>query len=155
MKQGRSITWPLQGTVPSRISYNAEMKAYLKLKITILWDLMSCSLVDGYQGFRGMYCLHLQGRTFICPYVGGSMFFQNVSMIIQIITLHILEDRSSYRREMLSSLINKIVFTNLRLISHTLKVTTANKIILKFLFSSRKLHVRKLCITMYLFPCYT
>jgi hypothetical protein len=134
LKQGRSITWPLQSTVPSSISYNEETKTYLKFKITVLWDLISCSLVDDYQGFGGKYCRHLHGRILIYPDVGVGTFFQNICMISNIST------QISY---------NKISLTNVRLISHTSNVTTENTIILKS-FSSCNIHVRKLKITSWL-----
>jgi hypothetical protein len=30
----------------------------LGMKITVCWDVMPCSLVDGYQCFRGTCCFH-------------------------------------------------------------------------------------------------
>jgi hypothetical protein len=32
------------------------------IKIMIIWDVIQSDLVDGYQYFRGICCLHLQGR---------------------------------------------------------------------------------------------
>jgi hypothetical protein len=34
----------------------------MRLKITVIWDVMSCSLVERNKCFGGMYTLHLQGR---------------------------------------------------------------------------------------------
>jgi hypothetical protein len=31
------------------------------MSIAVFWVVMSCSLADAYQGFGGIYCLHLQG----------------------------------------------------------------------------------------------
>jgi hypothetical protein len=32
------------------------------VKITIIWDVIQCSLVDKYQRFRETFCIHVQGR---------------------------------------------------------------------------------------------
>jgi hypothetical protein len=35
----------------------------MKIWIVVFWVMTSCSLTNGYQHFRGMYRLHLQGRS--------------------------------------------------------------------------------------------
>jgi hypothetical protein len=42
-------------------------------KITVLWDVAPCSLVEVYRRFRGAYCLHHQGDDH--PNDGGSKNF--------------------------------------------------------------------------------
>jgi hypothetical protein len=32
------------------------------LRIAVFWDVTPCNFVDGYQRFRGSFCLYLQGR---------------------------------------------------------------------------------------------
>jgi hypothetical protein len=36
------------------------------MKIIVFWDVTKCSLAEIYQCFRGMFCLHLQGRRVLC-----------------------------------------------------------------------------------------
>jgi hypothetical protein len=49
---------------------NITWKNYT-LRITVLWDVKPCSLVEDYQHFGGTYCLHVQGTnvtpTPFCP----------------------------------------------------------------------------------------
>lgn len=37
----------------------------ISIKIMVFWEVTPCSLVDGYQYFAGISCVHLQGRTVI------------------------------------------------------------------------------------------
>jgi hypothetical protein len=45
----------------------------MSIKVIILWDVMLCSLVDGYQCFGGPFCLHIQDIIDF-PEDGGSIF---------------------------------------------------------------------------------
>jgi hypothetical protein len=52
----------------------------VKMWIVGFWFMMPCSLLSGYQGFGGTYCLHVQD--------GGNMFLQNVCNNFYKTTLH-------------------------------------------------------------------
>jgi len=45
----------------------------VSIKITVLWYVMSCSLVDEQRSFVGSYCLHHQSRKVSYP----SMYLTN------------------------------------------------------------------------------
>jgi hypothetical protein len=40
----------------------SEVLTAVRIKITIFWDVTQCSLVNMYQYFKGICCLHFQGR---------------------------------------------------------------------------------------------
>jgi hypothetical protein len=35
----------------------------VSMKMTVFWDVATCSLGDVYQSFRGAYCLHIRIST--------------------------------------------------------------------------------------------
>jgi hypothetical protein len=43
------------------ILFHEILKLFLPVKMTVLWDIAPCSLVEVYRRFRGAYCLHHQG----------------------------------------------------------------------------------------------
>jgi len=45
-----------------------------KIQVEVSWVVMPCSIVVGYQHFRGLCCLHLWSED------GGSMVLQNVDI---------------------------------------------------------------------------
>jgi hypothetical protein len=50
----------------SKLLRTACEECSFSVKITVIWDVLSCSLVDIHQCFRQMSCLHLQDRRVSC-----------------------------------------------------------------------------------------
>jgi hypothetical protein len=48
------------GTPHNNVSF--EILKPVTMKVTVLWDVTPCSLVDLYPSFGGTYCHHFQGR---------------------------------------------------------------------------------------------
>jgi hypothetical protein len=65
-----------------------------RMKITIFWAVMPCSLVVHYQRFRGKCCLHLQGPTQNTEAVGSC---EMLVIIYQIMQHHLQKDDSLHR----------------------------------------------------------
>jgi hypothetical protein len=81
-----SLMPPLMNIVTDVNSYRKKcLKEFCFFRNNILYDVTSCSLVDLYQCFRRIYCLHLQGRN------GGSWLFRKLCTN-QITWHHIPED---------------------------------------------------------------
>jgi hypothetical protein len=55
------------------IANRCVLIALCKVHVEVFWDVTPCSVVVGYQRFRGPWCLHLQGegittyKTLPCP----------------------------------------------------------------------------------------
>jgi len=49
----------------------------VKIRVEFFWVVMPCSVVIGYQEFRGICCLHLQGEC------GSNMDFWKVGILPQ------------------------------------------------------------------------
>jgi hypothetical protein len=66
----------------------SEVKtAFATFKAVVLCVLARDSLFDGYQHFGGIYCIHLQGRSFD-PEDTDSMFLQDVDTRLHGIITH-------------------------------------------------------------------
>jgi hypothetical protein len=62
----------------------------IKLRVTVVWVVASCSLVDGYRRFRGSRCFHHQDDENIrsSPDDGGSKHLWNVGKLLPDHTAH-------------------------------------------------------------------
>jgi hypothetical protein len=76
----------------------------MRLKIVVFWDVTPCTLVNRYQRFGGICCLHLQGDT-----EGSSKVFDNM---YQTTRRYILEECyiRNDRRDKINFLLDEVDF---------------------------------------------
>jgi hypothetical protein len=60
------------------------------MNITLYWDVILCRLVDNNWCFRGVYCLHLQGKRIV-------MIYQTSEHHITVTTLENLKSHTAKR----------------------------------------------------------
>jgi hypothetical protein len=56
-------------------------------KITVIWDVTACNLLEGYHSFRGTCCLHIQGgrvstQSSFFPKDENNRFLQNIGTLL-------------------------------------------------------------------------
>jgi hypothetical protein len=61
-------------------SKNPKYIHNVRMKMTVFWDVVPCSLVEIHRCFRGAYCLHHQNDR---PHDGGSKHFWNVFQFLR------------------------------------------------------------------------
>jgi hypothetical protein len=77
-------------SVPWVLQVDCQWRTYSFTKMTVMWDITLCSVVELDQHLRGAYCLQHQGKD------GGSTHFWNISLLNETTWCHVPKDCHLY-----------------------------------------------------------